>query len=163
MIIRRRFLDGIQKGSVSLAFRRWRRPSVKSGGTLLTAAGLLHIDKVETVDIENVSSADAKRAGYDSRTSLVAELNEREEGDVYRIAFGRLEPDPRVALRERRADDSELQDLVGRLDRLDSRANESPWTRRVLEIIEAHPGRRAGDLCEMAGQEKLPFKLNVRK
>jgi hypothetical protein len=163
VIIRRRFLDGIQKGSVSLAFRRWRRPSVKSGGTLLTAAGLLHIDKVETVDIENVSNADAKRAGYDSRESLVAGLNEREEGEVYRIAFGRLEPDPRVALRERRVDDSELQDLVGRLHRLDERADESPWTRRVLEIIEAHPGRRAADLCEMVGQEKLPFKLNVRK
>ena len=162
MIIRRRFLDGIQKGTVTLAFRRWRRPSVRSGGTLLTAAGLLHIGGLEAVAVNDISNAEAKRAGYDSLESLVAELNERKEGDVYRIEFGRLEPDPRVALRERR-DDSELPELIARLGRLDARADGAPWTRRVLEIIDERPAVRAGDLCAMIGQEKLAFKLNVRK
>ncbi len=163
VIIRRHFLDGIQKGTVTLAFRRWRRPSVKSGGTLLTAAGLLHIGDIEIISVEDISNADAKRAGYDSRASLVEELNERREGEVFRIELGRLEPDPRIALRERRADKTELQGLVGRLEKLDARSEEGPWTRRVLEIIDAHPAVRAGDLCGMVGQEKLPFKLNVRK
>ncbi len=162
MIIRRHFLDGIQKGTVSLAFRRWRRPSVKPGGTLLTAAGLLHIGDIEIVTLADISNTDARRAGYESREALVAELNERKEGEIYRIEFGPLEPDPRVALRERRADTSELQALIVRLDRLDARSD-APWTRRVLEIIEAHPAVHAGDLCAMVGQEKLPFKLNVRK
>ncbi len=36
MLFRMRFLDGIRKGDVTLAFRRWRRPSVREGGTLLT-------------------------------------------------------------------------------------------------------------------------------
>ena len=94
---------------------------------------------------------------------MVGELNERNEGEVYRIELGKLEPDPRVALRERQADKTELQGLVGRLEKLDARSEEGPWTRRVLEIIDAHPAVRAGDLCNMAGQEKLPFKLNVRK
>jgi hypothetical protein len=163
MILRQRFLEGIQKGTITLAFRRWRRPSVKSGGTLLTAAGLLHIGDIEIVSEKDISSADAKRAGYDSRDSLVAELNERTEGQVYRIELGPLEPDPRVALRERRVDDSELQDVIGRLNRLDARSSETPWTRRVLDIIDAHPAVRAGDLCAMVGEERLPFKLNVRK
>jgi hypothetical protein len=163
LIIRHRFLDGIQKGTVTLAFRRWRRPSVKPGGTLLTAAGLLHIGNIEIVAVEDISGADAKRAGYDDRESLVDELNERTEGEVYRIEFGGLEADPRIALRERRADKSELQALIGRLEKLDARADEGPWTRRVLETIASHPAVRAGDLCGMVGQEKLPFKLNVRK
>jgi hypothetical protein len=163
VIIRRRFLDGIQKGTVTLAFRRWRRPSVRSGGTLLTAAGLLHIGDVEIVAVKDISDSDARRAGYDSRQTLMAELNERTDGKIYRIEFGRLEPDPRVALRERPADTTELQALIVRLDRLDARSEGTPWTRRVLEIIEAHPAVRAGDLCAMVGQERLPFKLNVRK
>jgi hypothetical protein len=163
VIIRQRFLDGIQKGSITLAFRRWRRPSVKSGGTLLTAVGLLHIASVDIVAVEDISNADAKRAGYDSRESLVADLDERKEGQVHRIEFGPLEPDPRVALRERRADEPELRRLMARLDRFDERADGAPWTRRVLEVIDAHPAVRAGDLCAMVGQEKLPFKLNVRK
>lgn len=163
MLIRRRFLDGIQKGSITLAFRRWRRPSVKPGGTLLTGAGLLHIGSVDIVAVEDISNADAQRAGYNSRESLVAELNERKEGHVHRIELGPLEPDPRVALRERRADGPELQRLMARLDRFDARADGAPWTRRVLEAIDAQPAVRAGDLCAMVGQEKLPFKLNVRK
>jgi hypothetical protein len=162
MIIRQRFLEGIRNGTVTLAFRRWRRPSVKSGGTLLTALGLLHIGDIERVELGNLSKSDARRAGYDSLESLLAELNEREEGTVYRIEVGPLEADPRVALRKRNATGSELQDLTVRLSRLDARAG-APWTRRVLELIQRHPARRAGDLCEMVGQDKLSFKMNVRK
>jgi hypothetical protein len=162
VIIRQRFLEGIQRGAVTLAFRRWRRPSVKSGGTLLTALGLLHIGDIKVVAVEDISNADARRAGYDSRESLVTELNEREEGSVYRIELGPLEADPRVALRKKGATGSELQDLIVRLSRLDARAN-APWTRRVLELLQRHPARRAGDLCEMVGQDKPSFKINVRK
>src|SRR5262249_5675731 len=35
VLFRQETLDGIRRGSVTLAFRRWLRPSVKSGGTLL--------------------------------------------------------------------------------------------------------------------------------
>jgi len=162
VIIRQRFLEGIQRGAVTLAFRRWRRPSVKSGGTLLTALGLLHIGDIRLVTLADISNADARHAGYDSRESLVTELNEREEGSVYRIELGPLDADPRVALRKKDATGSELQDLMVRLSRLDARAS-APWTRRVLELLQQHPARRAGDLCEMVGQDKLSFKINVRK
>ena len=148
---------------MTLAFRRWRRPSVKAGGTLLTAVGLLHIGDIEIVELQDISNADARRAGYDERESLVDELNERKEGKIYRIEFGSLDADPRVALRQRRDDESELQALIVRLDKLDARADGAPWTRRVMEVIDEHPAVRAGDLCAMVGQERLLFKLNVRK
>ena len=35
--------------------------------------------------------------------------------------------------------------------------------RRVLAAIGDHPGLRAADLCRQVGQERLPFKINVRK
>ena len=63
MIFRQEFLDGIQKGIVTVAFRRWRRPSVKSGGTLLTAVGMLHIRDVSPTSLDSISNADARRAG----------------------------------------------------------------------------------------------------
>jgi len=163
VIFRQRFLDGIKNGSVTIAFRRWRRPSVKSGGTLLTAAGMLHIRDVNLVSLDSISSADARRAGYETRESLIEELTERSEGKIYRIDLGTLEADPRIALRTKRASDSDLQDLIVRLDRLDARSNGAPWTRRVLDLVDAHPARRAGDLCKMAGQDKVSFKINVRK
>lgn len=163
MIFRQEFLKGIQNGSVTVAFRRWRRPSVKAGGTLLTAVGLLHIRDVIAVTVDSISSTDARRAGFDKREALVAELTGRSDGTLYRIELGALEADPRIALRKKQASDSELQGLVTRLERLDARSNGAPWTRRVLDLIDAHPARRAGDLCKMAGQDMLPFKVNVRK
>ena len=133
VIFRQEFLDGIRQGSITVAFRRWRRPSVKSGGTLLTAAGLLHISDVSLVTLESISNADARRAGYERREALVEELAER-DGKLYRIELGALEADPRIALRKAHASKSDLQNLIVRLDRLDARSNGAPWTRRVLRL-----------------------------
>src|SRR5262245_25879199 len=109
MLFRQQFLRGLQNGTVTVAFRRWRRPSVKPGGTLLTAVGLLHIGAIEIVGVEDISNRDARQAGYESRETLLRELNERKVGEVYRIELGRLEPDPRIALRQRRPADSDLE------------------------------------------------------
>jgi hypothetical protein len=100
VLFQQRFLDGIRSGSVTLAFRRWRRPSVRSGGTLLTPIGQLGIASVAEVSLSDISAADARRAGYDSLESLRAALRERSEGRVYRIELGPLRADPRVALRQ---------------------------------------------------------------
>src|SRR5688572_13303065 len=100
MIFRQRFLEGIRNGTITLAFRRWRRPTVRSGGTLLTAVGQLEIVSVDEVTMTRISDADAARAGYASRDDLLAELQSRDEGKVYRIELGVLRADPRVALRQ---------------------------------------------------------------
>jgi hypothetical protein len=164
MIFRQRFLEGIRDGTITLAFRRWRRPSVRTGGTLLTAVGQLDIVSVDEVATPRISDADARRAGYRSRDELLTELTARTEGKVYRVELGALRPDPRVALRQSAvlaAD--ERREIAQRLRRLDQSAADGPWTRRTLEIIRDHPARRAADLSRLAGVEKLQFKTNVRK
>jgi hypothetical protein len=164
MIFRQRFLEGIRDGTITLAFRRWRRPSVRAGGTLLTAVGQLEIVSVDEVATTRISDADARRAGYGSRDDLLTELTARAEGTVYRVALGALRPDPRVALRQSATlADDERREIARRLQRLDSSAGDGAWTRTTLEIIRDHPGRRAADLSRLMGMEKLPFKLNVRK
>ncbi len=65
--------------------------------------------------------------------------------------------------RRRRSTAAELAQLRARLDWLDAAAPEGPWTRRALEAIRSHEGLRAADLCRQVGQERLPFKVNVRK
>ena len=44
MLIRQQILSGIADGKIDLAFRRWTRPTVKAGGTLLTTIGRLAND-----------------------------------------------------------------------------------------------------------------------
>jgi hypothetical protein len=161
MLFRQHFLSGIGNGTITLAFRRWRRPTVRSGGTLLTAVGQLHIESVREIDAARISNADARRAGFDSLDALLAELNRSKTGTLYRIEFGRLEADPRIALRQKKATNAdERATLRERLRRLDAGG---AWTLRTLQLIRRHPGVRAGDLCALIGQEKMHFKGNVRK
>ena len=164
MLFRIETLEGIRTGAINLAFRRWRRPSVRAGGTLLTPIGQLSIEAVESVDLDRISTSDAHRAGYKSNETLLDELRRRTDGEVYRIVLGPLRPDPRIALRNAQlVPEAELQYLRTRLRRLDAGALHGAWTRRTLEALESHPGVRAGELCGLVGQEKERFKINVRK
>ena len=164
MIIRQSILAGVRAGEITLAFRRWTRPTVAAGGTLLTAIGQLHIGDIHIVAAADIPEADARRAGYPSRQALIDDLNGRAGGEIYRIELGAITADPRVALRAQAAlGPDDLRDLRERLRRLDERAPGGPWTTRVLRLIARNPGRRAGDLCREMGQEMLPFKANVRK
>ena len=164
MLFRTDTLEGIRAGIITLAFRRWRRPTVRTGGTLLTAVGQFHIASVAPIAIDQISAEDARRAGFSSTASLLEELRRRTDGEVYRIELGPLRADPRIALREASAvTESEAQEVLARLRRLDASATGGAWTRRTLDVLASHPGVRAGDLCGLVGLEKDPFKINVRK
>ena len=146
-----------------LAFRCWRRPTVRAGGTLKTAVGVVGIDAVERVLRKDLKAADARLAGYGSLDALLAELRGR-EGTLYRIELHYQGADPRVALRKRsRLSRAELEELRARLARMDARSRSGPWTRRVLELLREHPGVRAGDLAPRVGRATLAFKRDVRK
>jgi hypothetical protein len=154
-------LDGIAAGEIDLAFRRWKRPTVKAGGTLRTRAGVLAIEAVEPTSVRAVTAGDARRAGFPSRAELLMSL--RPEGRLYRIEFRRIGDDPRVALREStEITEPERARLDARLDRMDQARGE-PWTRRVLELIAERPETLAADLAASLGREKVPFKRDVRK
>lgn len=163
MLLRRETLDLIAKGDVDLVFRRWTRPTVKSGGSLRTARGLLSIEKVEPVDIEDITAEDADRAGHEL-DDLLAFLREKKEGRLYRVELGTFGADPRVALREDDdLDDDDIAEIASRLDRLDARSKRGPWTRDTLALIGDHPHVRAQDLADGLGLEKDAFKDDVRK
>lgn len=164
MLFRQDALDGIREGRITLAFRRWRRPTVRTGGTLMLPIGQLRIVQVRQIAEGDITDEDATRAGYVSRQALQEELAGRTEGTLYRIELGALGPDPRVALRMRGSlSGEELASLSVKLAKLDASAPGGPWTRRVLELIRDNPAVRAGDLCRAVGMERLPFKANVRK
>ena len=163
MLLDRTTLDRIARRDVSLAFRRWRRPTVKSGGTLMTALGQLQIRSVTAIEIGSITEIDAQRAGYSSREALVVALSHHAEGTLYRIELGEMLPDPRVALRQEPLDSRQSDEIRSRLDRLDAASPDGPWTLKTLRVIRDHPALRAGDLCRLVGQERDRFKPNVRK
>ena len=163
MLLRMAVLERIVGGEVSLVFRRWRRPTVRSGGSLRTALGVLRIVDVVPVTEAEISEADAVRAGSSSRAALLSGLRGR-EGHIYRIAVEYAGADPRVVLRQQDdLSDAQIEQIVGRLQRLDARSPAGPWTGRVLAAIEAQPGVVARMLAERLGCEKDWLKPQVRK
>jgi hypothetical protein len=156
-------LAAIEDGRIDLAFRRWERPLARAGGSQRTAIGVIGFQAVEAVAREQVSDEDAHRAGFGSRDELLAFLDRRPLGAIYRVRLRLAGPDPRLALRESLPDDDEAADIERRLARLDRFSSHGPWTRSVMQAIAAQPGRRAGDLAAELGQERLPFKVDVRK
>lgn len=153
MLLTQRALVGIADGSATLAFRRWRRPTVRAGGTLRTAIGVLAIDAVDAVSEADVTEADARRAGFSSRDELLADL--RPEGVLYRIELRLAGPDPRIALRERdELTADELAEVERRL---------SPVDVAALRAIAGGSGVRAAELAGSIGLERDRFKVRVRR
>lgn len=156
-------LQAIADGKVTLAFRRWERPRVTAGGRQRTAIGVIAFDAVEAVDREALEEADATAAGFASVSQLLAFVDRRTAGTIYRIRLRLAGPDPRIALRESLPDAGQLRELTDRLDRLDRASQHGALTRSVLRQIRDRPGVRAGDLAAAVGRERAPFKLDVRK
>ncbi|MBN9332214.1 winged helix-turn-helix transcriptional regulator [Devosia sp.] len=156
MLIKIVDLEAIADGRIDTQFRRWRRPTVKAGGTMLTALGILSIDAVEPVT-EDISDEDAHRAGFADAKGLVASLATRGEGQLYRIRLHHMGADPRIALRTSLDDLAEVEVKLARMD------GDVPWTRAVLASIAENPGLSAQQLADSLGLERQAFKTRVRR
>lgn len=161
MLIRPADLVRIRDGEIDLAFRRWQRPRVLVGTRMRTVVGLIEVTSVEQV--HDITAVEAARAGA-TREELVRLMAAKAPQPIWRIGLRYAGADPRIALRnDADLGAAELGDLTARLDRLDRASRSGPWTRQVLALIAANPGRRAPDLAASLGRETQPFKRDVRK
>ena len=164
VLLRKDTLERIAAGEVTVAFRWWTKPTVKAGGTLKTAVGVLAIASVEQIPVSAVTPEDAVRAGFPSRAALIAAFPRKPGSRLYRVEFSVAGPDPRIALRNNaHLEPAERAKIDERLARMDRSSSTGPWTRQTLELIATRPETRAGDLAAQLQQERLPFKANVRK
>jgi hypothetical protein len=161
MLFEQRLWAGLADGTVTVTFRRWRRPRARVGGRHVTPAGVLAVDAVAEVDPAAITEADARAAGFASLAELRRRLDRHGDGPVWRVDFHHGGADPREALRQvTDLPDAELARLRARLDRLD---RDGPWTIATLRLIGDQPGVRAGDLAGRCGRERHRFKTDVRK
>ncbi|UUO07600.1 hypothetical protein M4951_04660 [Blastopirellula sp. J2-11] len=164
MLFKQHILERIAAGKVTLAFRRWKRPTVKVGGTLTTAIGVLAIEEVKLIQPQQINHRQAAQAGFDSLADLRANLMTQRDAPLYRIRFRLAGEDPRIALR--RDDDLSVEDLallLKKLGRYDAASKQGPWTERVLTMIDRQPKTKAGELADLLRLDKEWLKVNIRK
>jgi hypothetical protein len=95
MLIKREVLEAIKRGDITLQFRRWTRPSVKPGGTLKTAVGLLKIGRIDEMRPEDVKLADVKKAGFKDLAEFQKWLASMKQGPLFhRIEVSYLSEPP---------------------------------------------------------------------
>ncbi|MCC5954322.1 MAG: hypothetical protein JJU45_19710 [Acidimicrobiia bacterium] len=158
--------DRIRNGQVTVAFRRWQRPTVSAGGTLRTPAGLLAIDDLAPITGVDITDGDARAAGFDSVDELVDTLWSDDDGDrtLYRIRFHRAGDDPRVALREDvELTPEEVADIDAQLDRWDAASRAEPWTAQLLQLLRQRAGEPSRVLAPEVGLDQPRFKRRVRQ
>jgi hypothetical protein len=90
MLLKLALLEDIKARKVDVIFRRWNRPTVKAGGTLKTKLGLLSIKSITDMRAEDVTDADAKRAGFEDVPDFRKWLDTMKEGSLFQrieVAF----------------------------------------------------------------------------
>jgi hypothetical protein len=168
LLFQKRFHAGIVDGAVRLTFRLWEKPHVKAGGRYrVHPIGVVEVNAVDAVTIADITEADARAGGFESRAELlgymapVAKTPLTDATRVFRVAFVHGGDGDRVAIAlEKDLDDAALAELQKRVDRLE---REGKWVRKVLELIGKHPRVAASQLAKKLKRETAPFKIDVRK
>lgn len=91
MLLKRELLEQIKAGEVDLVFRRWSKPTVRAGGTLKTKVGTLAIKAIDDMSPDDVSEAEAQRAGFKDVAEFRQWLDTMKPGHLFqRITIGYL-------------------------------------------------------------------------
>jgi hypothetical protein len=160
-----RLRTGLRDGTITMAFRRWRRPQVVAGHQYRTGLGMVLAEKVDIVTPAEITPEQARDAGYQSIDALVSDLRGDSSLPLYRIRFRPLDgPDPRDELAATATiTDADATAIAARLARMDAASKRGPWTRDVLEQIARQPGVVSTVLAAELDWERADFKLHVRR
>jgi hypothetical protein len=145
-----------------MAFRKWKRPTVKQGGALNTPIGLLAIDEVSIVT--SVSDFELIQSGYEDRDELQKELSKSTGNTLFRIKFHLSGEDPHISLRNKtNLSSEELLKLNQKIVRFNNSKIYPGWATKVLKTIQQNPGESAASISEAVGYEKDWLKPSIRK
>lgn len=130
----------------------------------MTPIGVLRMDAVAKVPLASITARDARKAGYDTKDALLADLAARDHGSIYRIDLHFEGADPRMALRQKSdLSSGEIAELRAKLARFDASSPHGAWTRRAMEAIRRRPREKASDLAAGLGVPKEWLKTSIRK
>jgi biotin operon repressor len=167
MLFEARLRQGLADGSITLAFRRWRRAQVVAGHHYRTGpgGGMVAAEAVDVVAPDAITADQARAAGYPDVAALRADLRGDPALPLYMIRFRWLdEPDPRDELAAQAAvTDADAETISRRLARMDAASRHGPWTTAFLAQIADRPAVSSEVLAQTLGWDRPEFKIHVRR
>lgn len=166
LLFKKPFLAGLERGEITLTFRRWQKPHVRAGGRYRChPIGVLEVDAIDLVRVDSITENDARRAGFASLGTLLDYLAELgplgPSAQLYRVELHHGGDGDRVELAlDTALSPQDVAAIRAKLARMDAA---KPWTKRTLAIIDRQPRIAASKLAKQLRRETLPFKTDVRK
>jgi hypothetical protein len=168
LLFQKRFLEGLVDGSITLTFRQWVRPQVKPGGRYrVHPIGVVDVERLKRVRVQEISASDARRAGFSSREELLEYMRPAagrpltKNSEVFRVELHYAGDGDRVPIAlDENLSPADVKEIDERLNRFDKK---EPWTRKTLALIKQHPRVAASQLAAILGRETAPFKAEVVK
>ena len=154
LLFQKRFHAGLVDGSIRLTFRRWEKPHVRPGGRYRChPIGVLEVDRVERVLVQEIGEEDAQAAGFTSRDELLAFMSSGPAGppepgsEVWRVELHHGGDGDRVEIAlDDQLTDEQVATLARRLERL------GDWTLPTLRLIRRRPRVAASRLALSLGR-----------
>jgi biotin operon repressor len=160
-----RLRHGLHDGSITVAFRRWRRSQVVAGHQYRTGQGMVLAEAVDVITPAEITPALARAAGFADVPAAVADLRGDASLPLYCVRFRTLDsPDPRDELAGTATlTDDEATAIAAKLARMDAASKRGPWTLAVLRQIAERPAVVSTELAETLDWDRADFKLHVRR
>jgi hypothetical protein len=164
MLLNKNLQKRIKQSEIDLVFRRWRRKTVKEGGSLHTAVGVMKIHSVDEITSVDITQKDVQRAGFSSKEHLLETIQDKPGGKLYRIEITYDKEDPRKVLREKtNITDEEYNEIESSLKRIDMYSTKGSWTHAFLTILDSNDDVFSKDLAEIFQLDQTWIKRNIRK
>ena len=164
MLFKQKDLEGIKSGTISLAFRKWKKLSVYAGSFVDSSIGILKIGAIKVISLEEITDDEAQAAGFKNAAGLVQLLEQQKDGLIYKIEISYHSENPETESEEEaEMDKEEFETIKLALDNLDKFSKIGKWTVKMLQAIRENPKLKAADLAVVAKKEKEWLKLNARK
>ncbi len=160
-----RLRTGLHDGTITVAFRRWRRAQVVAGHQYRTGQGMVLAEAIDVITPPDITPELARAAGFPDVSAAIKDLRGDSELPLYCVRFRALTtPDPRDELASTaRLTDDQAAAIAARLARMDAASKRGPWTAAVLEQIAARPAVSSVHLAADLDWERPDFKLHVRR
>jgi hypothetical protein len=88
--------EDVLTGEITVSYRLWSRPRVKTGGRYTVGPGQIEVDSVELVPFAAITAADVRRSGERNREALrrrAAHAGPIDDGTLlYRVEFHLVDP-----------------------------------------------------------------------
>ena len=94
MMFTKRLRPGIRRGDITFSVRIWQRPRVKVGNRYPMEGGLIEVDSIEQIELEDVTAAMARQSGFAGVVDLLKIAKHGSGDNVYLVRFHYMDGAP---------------------------------------------------------------------